>query len=166
MVGREAVGGGVTGQFREPERLGVPDELAENAVAGGQVADLGPEVVADADGKELGELLVVTDDAQGSVLRVHQDDSGFHDAPQYLWQIELPADGHHGLEEPVEPVPGAAHLVDSDLELLEQFVQPEPRKPRTHGTLLVPAHAYLQRRPGECPACVFTVAPPPPSRSG
>ncbi len=117
------------------------DEFAEDAVAGGQVADLGPEAVADADGEELGELPVVADDAQGSVLRVHQDDGGFDDAPQNLRKVELPADGHHGFKEPVEPVPGAAHLVDADLELFEQFVQPEPRQPRTHGTLLVPAHA-------------------------
>ncbi|MFF4393039.1 hypothetical protein ACFY0G_40915 [Streptomyces sp. NPDC001552] len=155
----------MTGQFREPERLGVPDELAEDAVAGGQVADLGPEVVADADGKELGELLVVTDDAQRSVLRVHQDDSGFDDAPPYLWQIEAPPTDH-GIEEPVEPVPGAAHLVDTDLELFEQFVQTEPWKPRTHRALHVPAHAYLQQRPGEVRPANSTVYLPLPSRAG
>ncbi len=129
------------GQFGEPERLGVPDELAEDAVTGGQVTDLGPEVVADADGEELGELLVVADDAQGSVLRVDQDDGGFDNSLQNLGKVELAADGHHGFEEPVEPVPGAAHFVDTDLELFEQFVQPEPRHPRTHGTLIVTAHA-------------------------
>ncbi|GAA3065686.1 hypothetical protein GCM10020254_06330 [Streptomyces goshikiensis] len=92
MVGREAIGGGVIGQLGEPERLGVPDELAEDAVTGGQVADLGPAVISDADVKELGEPSVVTDDAQRSVLRVHEDDSGFDDTPQDLWQIELLAD--------------------------------------------------------------------------
>ena len=55
VVGREPVAVGVLAQVREPERAGVDDEQAEDAVALGQAPDGGLGLVVDADGDELGQ---------------------------------------------------------------------------------------------------------------
>lgn len=146
MVGGESVRRGVLGQLRQTQRLRVADQLAQDAVPRGQVPDLRAQLVADAHGEELGELLVVADDAEGSVLRVHEDHGRLDDAAQHLWQVQLPAHRHDRLEEPVQPVPGAADLVDPHLQLFEQFVQSEPGHPSDRGFSAVPAHRHLRQR--------------------
>ena len=55
MVRREAVAVGVLGQVRKAQRLGVDDEETEDAMTVGQVADVSPCLLADADGDELGQ---------------------------------------------------------------------------------------------------------------
>ncbi len=146
VVGREAVRGGVLGQFGQAQWLGVADQLAEDAVPGGQRADPFADFVADADGQERGQLPVVADDAQRPVLGVHQGHGGLHDAAQHLGQVELPADGHDGFEESVEPVPGPPDLVDARLELVEQFVEAQPRQPCVRRPRVLPAHRNLRSR--------------------
>lgn len=132
------------GQLGEAQRLRVADQLAEDAVSGRQRADPLTEFVVDADGEECGEPPVVTDDAQGSVLGVHQSHGGLHDAAQHLRQLQFTAHGHDGFQKPVEPVPGATHLVDTHLDLVEQLVQSQPWQPCTCGLGVLPAHRDLR----------------------
>jgi hypothetical protein len=61
------------GDLRQPQRLGIPDQLTQDAVSAGQVPDPGALIVADADGVEFRERAIVADDAQGSVLGVDED---------------------------------------------------------------------------------------------
>ncbi|GLV97853.1 hypothetical protein Slala05_14850 [Streptomyces lavendulae subsp. lavendulae] len=112
-------------------------------MAGGQVPDLRAEGVVDADGKELRQPLVVADDAEGPVFRVHEYHSGFDDAAQDLRQVEFPAHGHDGFEQTVQPVPGTPDLVDPYLEFVEQFVEAQPGN-TAPGGVLASAHAHLR----------------------
>ena len=68
VVGREAEGVGVRGEVREPQRPGIADEQAEDAVALGLVPDPRALLVVDADGDELHEAVaILADDAERAV---------------------------------------------------------------------------------------------------
>ncbi|OEV17632.1 hypothetical protein AN221_26675 [Streptomyces nanshensis] len=136
------------GEFTEPQWLRVADQLTEEAVAGGEVADPFPYVVVDADREELGELLVVPDHAQRPVLGVDEDDRRLDDPPQHLGQRQFPADRHDGLQQAVEPVAGAPGLVDAALQFVQQLVEPQAREPGPPGLTGIPAHGYLRRLRG------------------
>ncbi|MFJ7777034.1 hypothetical protein [Streptomyces yangpuensis] len=119
-------------------------------MARGEVADLGAQFVGDADREELGQLLVLADDAEGAVLGVHQHDRGLDDAVQHLRQVQFPSDGHDGFQKPVQPVAGSTDLVDACLEFVEEFVQPQPRQAAAreavvHAHAPPPAEGYGER---------------------
>lgn len=81
----------------------------------GQRPDLRVPLLADADGQELGQLLVTADHTQRPVLGVHQHHRGLDDAAQHLWQVELPPDGENGLQQAVQTVPRTPYGVDAHL---------------------------------------------------
>lgn len=137
VVGRKAGGRRVAGEFGEPQRLGVPDEFAQQTVSGRQFADQRPFLVGDAHRHELVELSLLSDDAEGPVLRVDQHDRGLDDPAQHLGEVQFPAHGQDGLQESLEPVPGATDGFDTPLELVEQFVEPQLRHPLTRATAAV-----------------------------
>ncbi|GGX79646.1 hypothetical protein GCM10010358_37300 [Streptomyces minutiscleroticus] len=118
------------GQLRQPERFGVADQLAQDAVSLGEVPDAGDLLLADAYGVEGRQPLAVrADHAERGVLRLDQYRRGFHDAVQRLLKVEFPADGQHRLQQAVHPVLGAPGRVQAGLKFLEQFVQPELGQP-------------------------------------
>ncbi len=162
VVRREAVGGGVIGEFGYPQRLGVADQLAEDAVALRVVADAGDLLVADADGVEGGQPRAVrADHPEGGVTGVHERRGGLHDAVQRLFEVEFPSDGEDRFEETVHPVAGAAGRVDAGLQFLQQFVQPELRQPWAR--VLVPIRGRVP--PGVCHPCASCPRTPvPPGR--
>jgi len=68
MVRRESERSRVFGQILQPDRLGVVDQQAEDAVALGVRADRGDLLVGDTAGDEPDQpFAVVTDDTEGAV---------------------------------------------------------------------------------------------------
>jgi hypothetical protein len=141
MTGREAVRGGVLGQFFEPQRVRVADEFAEDAVPRGQRADRPDLFVGEPHRQELRQPLLLPDHTQSPVLGVHQHHRGLDDPAQHLGQIQLAADRQHGLKEALHPVPGAADLLDADLQLVQQGVELQPWQ-RSGTLFLVAAHPH------------------------
>ena len=90
--------------------------------------DLPDLILGQADRDELGQLLVVTDDAQRPVGRVHQPDCGLHDPPQRGLQVKAGADGDDGLEQAAHLVPGPEHRLQPALQFRKQLVKPKLRK--------------------------------------
>jgi hypothetical protein len=66
----------------QPQRPWFLDQQAEQAAPLWPVVDLPDFILRQANGDELGQFLVVTDDAQRPVGRVHQPDGRLHDPPQ------------------------------------------------------------------------------------
>lgn len=129
MVRRETRRRLVVGQFGQSQRYGMADQLTEQPVAAGQIPDPGPSLVVHAHRDELRQALLPADHPQRAVLRVDQHHGRLDDVPQHLGQIQLPPDGQDRLQQTVHPVPGAAHRVDADLQLLQQLVEAQPRYP-------------------------------------
>lgn len=144
MVGREAVRRRMLRQLRQPQWHRVPDQFSEEPVPAGQCPDLRVPLFADADGQELGQLLVTADHAQRPVLGVHQHHRGLDDAAQHLRQVEFPADREDGLQQAVQAVPGPAHRVDAHLQLAQQFVEPQFGHMLLKTAAIVPAHDFLR----------------------
>ncbi len=126
------------GQLREPQRLGVADQLAQDAVPGRQPADRRVLFGADADGEELREPGAVTDHAQRAVLRVDDDHRRLDDAAQYLRQLQPLADRQHGFEEQMGRRAGTLlHGVEAFLQVCRQGVQPPPSHAVPFGAAVV-----------------------------
>ena len=129
---REARRRRVRGDVGQPQRPRVVDQQAEQAAALGPVVDPRDLVLAQADRDELGQpqfpAVVVTDDAERAVGRVHQADRGLDDPPEGGFQVQPGADGHHRLEQPAHPVPGCQHRLQPALQLGQQLVELQVRK--------------------------------------
>jgi hypothetical protein len=100
MVGGKAEAVGMLAQVRQPERSWIDDEDAEDPASLGEIADLGPLVVIDADSDELrkpGAGLV--EHAEGAVPGVHEIRSGSDDPAKGVRQIELRSDGDDRIKE-------------------------------------------------------------------
>jgi hypothetical protein len=94
----EAVG--MLAQVRQPDRLGVDDQQAQDAVALGQLADGPPPLLVDADGDELREPGAgLVEHAERAVAGLDQVGGRLGDAPQDARQVEVRADAQHGVEE-------------------------------------------------------------------
>lgn len=120
----------MVGEFRQAQRLGMSDQLAQDAVALGIGADTRDLLRVDAHGVEGRQPLAVrADHPERRVLRVDQGRRGLDDAAQCLLQVEFAADRQHGLQEAVDPVPGATRRVQTGLQLLQQLVEPQLGQP-------------------------------------
>ena len=106
---------------------GVVDQQAEQAAALGPVVDPGDLVLAQADRDELGQppfpAVIVADDAERAVGRVHEADRGLDDPPEGGLQVQAGADGHDRLEQAAHPVPGRQHRLQPALQLGEELVE-------------------------------------------
>ena len=115
------------GEVRDADRVRVLDQHAEQATALGQVAHPRPGLVVHADVHELGQPLplVGAQDAQRTVAGVHQLDRRAHDPVQRALELEARADRDHGVEQALQPVPGADDLRQPALQVTEQPVEGE-----------------------------------------
>ncbi len=120
VVRREPVGGRVLGQVGQTQRLGVADQLTEQAVPRRQRADPPDLLLVQPHRDELRQPLVLPDHAERPVLGVHQLRRRLHDVLQHLGEFEIAPDREHRLQQAVYPVPGPAGSVQPRL----QFVQP------------------------------------------
>ena len=118
----------VRGDVGQPQRPGIVDQQAEQAASLGPVVDPRDLVLAQADRDELGQPLVLTDDAQRPVGRVDEPDRGLHDAPQGGFQVQARADGDDRFEQAAHPVPGRQHGLQPPLQLGQELVQLQLRK--------------------------------------
>jgi hypothetical protein len=107
VVRGEPVAVRVLAEIRQPDRLGLDDEQAQDAVAFGQVTDPLACLVVDAHRDELGQpRAALVEHAQGAVLGVHQVDRRTDDAPQHGRQVEVAPHRHDRVEElPEAPRP-------------------------------------------------------------
>ena len=77
----------------QPERLGMPDHLTENAVPLGEGTDLRDLLLRDTDGVEGRQGPAVrTDDAQGPVFGVDECGGHLHHRVQHLFEVQFPPD--------------------------------------------------------------------------
>ena len=72
--------------------------------------------------------VVLADDAERAVRRVHQADRGLDDPPQHGFQVQTGADGHDRLEQAAHPVPGTQHGLQPDLQLGQELVELQLRQ--------------------------------------
>ena len=78
------------GHIVEPQRLGVPDQLAEHTVPAGKRTDDPACLLVDAEGQEALELaLVLVEDAERRVAGPRQVAGGLEQLIQYRLEIEL-----------------------------------------------------------------------------
>lgn len=120
----------------------------------GEGTDLGDLLIREPHGQELRERAAVgADHSQRAVFGVDEQRGRLHDPPEHLGEIQLPPHRHHGLQEAVHPVAGAAYFVDAHLEFVQQFVQPHPRYPgqRIPHTHVLPLRRFA-RLPDPRPA--------------
>jgi hypothetical protein len=103
VVGREPEAVGMLGQVGEPQRLGLDDEQAEDAVALGQIADGGVGLAVEADGDEVREPGAgLVEDPESPEPGVDQFHGGGDDPLQHRPEIEVRADGEHGIDQAAE----------------------------------------------------------------
>ncbi len=161
VVGREAVGVHVLADVVQPDRARVPDQGAEHAAPGRQVADPLPGGLVDARVDELLQHPVGSDHAERRVLRVGQPRGRLGDLPQRRRQLQSGPDRHDRLEQCVQPVPAAGDLGEPFLYLGEQFVQPQAGQCQPDWTGLVRTGSrYLV---GHLPPAPPTTSPAHPS---
>ena len=123
VVGREADRSGVVRDVVEPNGFRVVDQHAEHAKPLGQVADLGVHLFIDAFVDELDKFMVVPADTQSAVLSVDELDRGVHDRSQGFVELEPGRDHQHGLDQTVQPIAAFDYLLDTVLDLHEQFAK-------------------------------------------
>ena len=106
------------------------DELAEQATALRPVVDPGYLGLVQPGRDETGQPPALADDAQRAVPGIDQGDRGLDDVPEHGFQVQLRADGDHGLQQGVRPVPGVDHRLQPRLQLVQQVIDPQLRHQR------------------------------------
>ncbi len=82
----------MVGEVVKPERLRVPDQLAEQTEAVRKGPDRGNLLLVHPHRDELGERPVSTDDPEGRIAGVHQRRRCFGDPAQHHLQVKLAVD--------------------------------------------------------------------------
>ena len=126
----ESARSGVGGDVLQAQRARVGDQLAEQAAAFRPVMDPGDLRLIQANRDELGQPAALADDAQRAVTSRHQLDRRLDDVPEHDLEFQMTADGDHGLQQRVCPVPGVEDRLQSQLQLYEQVVEPQVRQQR------------------------------------
>ena len=104
VVRREPEARRVLGEVGETQRAGIGDQQPEDAVALRLLTDRPVGVVVDPGDDELGEGAARrVEHAEGAVAGVDELAGGVDDALQGRGQVEVGPDGHHGVDEAVEP---------------------------------------------------------------
>ena len=105
VLWREAVAARVLADVGQAKRLGVADQLAEDAAAAGKLADRAPRGLVDAGGEEAVELLaLLIEDADGRVARSGQLAPGFEHALQHRLAVQLGDYRGSDFEQKAEPL--------------------------------------------------------------
>ena len=90
VLRREAVAARVLADVGQAQRLGMADQLAQDAAAAGKLADRAPRGLVDAGGQEAFELLpVLIEDPDGRVARSGQLAPGLEHALQHRLAVQL-----------------------------------------------------------------------------
>lgn len=92
------------------------------------MSDLITHRLVDAFVDELDQFVVVAAHPQRAVPRVDQFDGGVHDGAQRFVQFQTGGDHQHGFDEAVEAVAALDDLLDTVLDLYEQFAKPKLRQ--------------------------------------
>ena len=103
--------------------LGSIDQDTEHAAALGEMPDLLAHLLVDALVDEFDQFVVVAAHAHRSVTGVDQFDGGVHDRAESLVEFESGSDHQHRVEQAVQPVATFDNLLDTVLDLHEQFTQ-------------------------------------------
>ena len=104
VIRREAVARRVLGEVGEAQRAGVGDQQAEDPVPLGPLADRPVRVVVEPGDEELVEAVSRhVGHAEGAVAGVDELARGVDDALQGRGEVEVRPDGHHGVDELVQP---------------------------------------------------------------
>ncbi len=128
---------GVLAEVREPQRLGLHDELADEALALRRVAEqarAGVRVQPDVD--EPGQRPVRREHAEAAVAGVDEVHGGLHDPLERGLQLEARRDGEHGVEQALDAVAGQPDLAQPLLDLAEQLVQAQAGEHRARSVVL------------------------------
>ncbi|SCE19657.1 hypothetical protein GA0115234_106835 [Streptomyces sp. DvalAA-43] len=134
------------GEFHQPQRLGVPDQLAEDAVPLGEGTDGLTLLPRHAHRQELCEPGFLTDRSQSPVLGVHHHNRGLDDPTQHLGQIKASAHRHDGIQQQGRLDRSPHHGVEPFLEITRQRAQPTMRLSAVAGSpVSVLAHRASSR---------------------
>ncbi len=87
-------------------------------------------LVIDANGNELDEAAVITDNTQRAVSGVHQLDSRGHDPMQHLLEFKLATDRDDRLKQRAHAVSRVERRLKAHLEFTQQIIQAQIRKQR------------------------------------
>jgi hypothetical protein len=120
--------------IRHPQRLRMPDQLAEQPHPGRIRPDRLDLGLAQPDGDEpLQVLPAAVDDAEGPVARGDQLGRRLDDRGQHLVQLQAAGHRQHALQQLLDPVAGGPDLRHAGDQLVEQLVHAqlwEQRIPR------------------------------------
>ncbi len=104
VVRGKPVGVGVLGEIRQPDRLGLANHEAEDAMAAGRLADAGPEFRVDPVGGEaLQDPSVRRDHSDSCVTGADHLGGHLHHAVQNPFERDLGDERRRGHHEPLEP---------------------------------------------------------------
>jgi len=96
----------------------------------GPVMNPGDRGFVQADRNELGQPAALADDAERAVPGGYQVDRRLDDLPEHDLELQMTADGDHGFEQGVRPVPGVEDRLQPALQLRQQLVEPQVRQQR------------------------------------
>jgi hypothetical protein len=103
----------------EPQRFGFADQMAQHAMAGGKITNEAGTFFINADGNEMAELLVLTDDAQAAVPCSDEFARGTHNPVQHCLQAKVLSEGHHSPEQALNVFLGPDEFVSPLYELTQ-----------------------------------------------
>jgi hypothetical protein len=123
MVLREPIGVRMLAEVMEPERFGVTDQEAQNAVAGGKRSDPAGEILIYAHGDEVAQRPVTANDPQRSVLGLNKL-AGRTDYPvQNRFQAKVFGECYHGVQKTLHPLLDAHGFPRETGKTGQEFVQ-------------------------------------------
>ena len=126
VVRREADGRRVLAQVGDAQRIGLGDQLAEDALALRQVAHPGAQLVVDADVDERRQTAASPEHAERPVPGVDEVGGGLDDAAQRAVQVQARSTRSGTRRAGAAPAPGCGRPRPAVLDLVEQFGQPHP----------------------------------------
>ena len=155
VLWREAVAARVLADVGQAKRLGMADQLAEDAAAAGQLADRAPRGLIDAGGEEALELLaVLVEDADGRVARSGQLAAGFEHALQHRLAVQLGDYRGSDFEQKAEPLLIQSATIHGPTTHGSQMARPAPPA-RSRVALAAAARRRCGFEPGEVWAELF-----------
>jgi hypothetical protein len=136
----------------EPDGQRLVDQEPEDPSPVRQVADARDVVGSDADGDELRQPAVLAgrvEDAEGGVARADEVRRGADDPVQDVVELEVRADGDHGLQQPLQPVGEGRDALDPLDDLGQQGPQAQPVEVRELTAIPSVGHP-TSSRPDQC----------------
>ena len=125
---REPVRARMSGHVAQAERLGMRDQLAEQAAALGPVMDRRDLVLVQADRDERGQPAPFADDPQPAIAGIDQGHRRLDNPVQHRIQLKVGADRDDRLQQRTHPVPGRDHRRQPGLQFGQQVIQLQLRQ--------------------------------------